>query len=120
MAYQIEVLRDGILIFASQQDLTDEDGQSLQHDLDFFFETSTSDSPLKILFCSSGGRISSVARNAFVTLLSDRRIEKLAMLRPNYVEQILADMTIKRSGRNHLRLFQDHSEAIDWLKEENP
>jgi hypothetical protein len=120
MAYRIEVLSDGILIFASQQDLTDEDGQRMQHDLDFFFATSTSANPLKILFCSDGGRISPAARNAFITLLGDSRIEKLAMLRPNYVEQILADVTTKRSGRNHLRLFQNHSEAIAWLKEENP
>jgi hypothetical protein len=116
MAYDITVRENGILIFAGTKALTLEDGEHMQRDFDFFLATATTANPLKVLFASGCGRISPPARQAFIDLVGDDRLGKLALLKPNNFDQIMAAVALKRNNRNQIRFFDVEKKAIAWLE----
>ena len=118
MAHELTMGEDGILRYKIFGDVDKNAIDGFMRDFNQYLNAATDTAPINmIVYSSEIGKLTSVARRAFMQMNTDTRFGKIAMLDAPRMMRVFANFVAKATNRKNIEFFETEETAIRWLKD---
>ena len=118
MTHELTMGEDGILRNKIIGDVDKIAIDGFLRDFNQYLNAATDKAPINMIVYSSDiGKLTSVARRAFMEMNADSRFGKVAMLNAPRMMRVFAGFVAKATSRKNIEFFEEEGDAIRWLKD---